>query len=1051
MDRFVHLRVQSCHSHGRGGSTPGALLSRAVSLGYRRLALTDRNGLYGAVDFYRAAREKGIVPILGAEVDDPTDPSRAVTVLAADRGGFTSLCRMVTRRHLEEGFDLVAEAGRLGPGCRLLASREELLAELSATPARPVTYASIGPRELSGDGRPARLLAARARVLGVPVVAAGDVLFAAPGDLPVQRLVRAIGLVTTLERVPPEEAALPSQHLAPADEMAGRFLPFPGALEAAARLADECAVELDVGVWKYPGAAVPPGETPFSLLWQKAARGLGRRYRPVTPEAVRRLARELSVIQANGFAPYFLLVDEILAEARRRGMRHVGRGSAANSLVSYLLGFTAVDPLAHDLLFERFMNPARSSPPDIDLDFSWRERDGLLRWVFERYGADRVAMIGTHVTFGPRAALRETARAMGLPPAEIGPVTRRVPHWGVDSLAALPATVPECRDLPFDREPWAGIVALAQAIVGFPRHLSVHPGGIIVAPEPLERWVPLQRAAGGHVVTQYEMHAVEAIGLIKIDLLSQRSLGVLEDCLRGLAADAASPGGVASDGDRAARAQRSEHGGEVAGDRTPPGVAPFPRQTARGCSLSTLEDLAAVGADPAVRAMLREGRTMGIFYVESPAMRSLLRKLGTETFGELTAASSVIRPGVAESGMMDAYISRHRDPGKVTFLHPTLEEVLGETHGVMIYQEDVIRVAHRVAGVSLAEADLLRRAMSGKERSRDGMASLRTRFIAGARRNGVPGPVAAELWRQVESFAGYAFCKAHSASYAVLSMQLAWLKVHHPARFMAAVLANGGGFYTPDVYLQECRRMGLRVLPPDVNRSADTYTADGADGVRLGLSCVKGLTRKGIDALLASREADGRFRSPADLRARARLNRAELDALVRCGACDSLGGNRPSLLLRMMEAEAGGGALLCEPLAERRPEVRDYTLAERCRAEAELLGFPLSAHPLELCRGAIPRGTVSAADLPRLAGRRVRMAGRPISAKRVVTRGGEAMKFLSLEDLTGTFEAVIFPDVHRRTAAITLDGAPLLLDGLVEESFGVASLTVSGVRRLAPG
>ncbi len=1006
MEPFIHLRVQSCHSHGRGGSSVAALVERAAASGYRRLALADRNGLYGAVDFYRLARERGIVPILGAEVDDPADPARAVTVLAADRGGFTSLCRLVTRRHLEPGFDLAAETGRLGPGCRMLADREDLLAELAATPARAILHAAIGPRHLAGNGRLARMLAGRARSLGIPVAAAGDVLFASPEDLPVQRLVRSIGLLTTVAAIPPEEAALPSQHLAPPAEMAGRFHDFPGAPATAARLAGECDVELDLGVWKYPDVAVPPGETPFSLLFRKTVRSLLGRGRPVTPGEVHRLARELSVIETNGFAPYFLLVAEILAEAGRRKMRHVGRGSAANSLVSHLLGFTAVDPLRHNLLFERFMNPARSSPPDIDLDFSWRERDGLLRWVFERYGADRVAMIGTHVTFGPRAALRETARAMGLPPEEIGPVTRRVPHWGVESLAGLPEQVPECRDLPFDREPWAGIAALAQRIVGFPRHLSVHPGGIIIAPKPLEAWVPLQRAAGGMVVTQYEMHAVEAIGLIKIDLLSQRSLGVLEDCLRGLA---------------------------DAGIDTP------------------LEDPDAVGADPAVREMLREGRTMGIFYVESPAMRSLLRKLRTETFAELTAASSVIRPGVAESGMMDAYIARHRDPGKVTFLHPLLEEVLGETHGVMIYQEDVIRVAHRVAGLTLADADLLRRAMSGKGRSHDGMAALRTRFIAGARRNGLSGPVAAELWRQVESFAGYAFCKAHSASYAVLSMQLAWLKAHQPARFMAAVLANGGGFYAPDAYLQECRRMGLRVLPPDVNRSGASYGADGTDGVRLGLSCVKGLTRRGLDSLLAAREADGPFRSPADLRARAVLGLAELDALVRCGACDCLGGSRPSLLLRMMEAGAGGGVLLCEPPSEQRPAVRDYTLAERCRAEAELLGFPLSAHPLELCRDAIPGGLATAADLPGLAGRRVRMAGRPINYKRVVTKSGGTMKFLSLEDLTGTYEAVLFPEVHRRTASLTLDGGPLLLEGRVEESFGVPSLTVSRLRPLPSG
>ena len=367
--------------------------------------------------------------------------------------------------------------------------------------------------------------------------------------------------------------------------------------------------------WRFPAAHLPPGETPFSLLWQKSFEGLRQRYRPISREAVERLRYELSIIEEKGFSPYFLVVDEIAAQARAWGLRTIGRGSAANSLVSHCLGLTHVDPLAHGLFFERFLNPERSSPPDIDLDFSWKDRDRLLAWVYERFGAERVAMISTHVTFGPRAAVREVGKAHGLPDAELTRLTRRIPHWGAHDLTNLAATVPECRSLPPADETLRRVLAIAQRIEGLPRHLSVHAGGIVIAPEPLTNFLPLERAAKGLVVTQCDMGPVEQLGLVKIDLLSQRSLGVLQDA--------------------------------VAAVERHTGTAP------------PVDERDVVLNDPATRRLVREGRTMGCFYIESPAMRSLLCKLRTETFEELTAASSVIRPGVAESGMMQEYIRRH--------------------------------------------------------------------------------------------------------------------------------------------------------------------------------------------------------------------------------------------------------------------------------------------------------------------------------------------------------------------------------------------------------
>ncbi|HWR96794.1 MAG TPA: DNA polymerase III subunit alpha, partial [Candidatus Methanoperedens sp.] len=891
-----------------------------------------------------------------------------------------------------------------------------------------------------------RATLAACRALGLAPVATNAVRFAAPDGFKTHRLLRAIGENGTVWSVPPR--AHPQHYLKSPDEMRALFAHLPAALAATASIAEECACPIGFAGWKFPEAHVPPGENPFSVLWQKSFAGLKERYRPLTREAVERLRFEIGIIDAKGFAPYFLAVDEIAGEARARGLRMVGRGSAANSLVSYCLGLTHVDPLAHALFFERFLNPERTSPPDIDLDFSWKDRDALVEWVYGRWGAERVAMISTHVTFGPRGALRETGKAHGLPDAELTRLTKRIPHGGMHSLAeVVSGVVPECRGLPADDATFRRLLARGQRVLGHPRHLSVHAGGIVIAPGPLTDLVPLERAAKGLVVTQYDMGPVEELGLIKIDLLSQRSLGVLQD----------------------AAAAAAVHTGAA-----PP-----------------IDDRERILADPATRALIREGRTMGCFYVESPAMRSLLRRLASETFEELTAASSVIRPGVAESGMMQEYIKRHhlaRTTGSASWYpDPRLEPVLRDTHGVMIYQEDVLRVAHVLAGMSLGEADLLRRSMSGKLRSRDAMTGVRASFLAGCAANGVDAAVAADVWRQIESFAGYAFCKAHSASYALLSFQVAYLKAHHPAEFMAAVISNGGGFYGTAAYVSESRRLGLRILLPDVNRSERDWTGRGRE-IRMGLMAFTGIAEAAVDALLAARRDGGPFTNLSDLLARSDLGRADLELLVRGGACDGFELTRPELLWRLAcrgrtggdqpRPYAGHGQCLDEDqlrpcsghgqgadlfpgaggLDHLVPRLPEYPLAERCRMEEEIFGFPVTRHPLELiadngaqrqdpeaCTG-LP--LITAADMPRHAGRRVRMRGLAISYKRIPTKAGTWMKFLSLEDLTGTFEAVLFPDAYVRHAEVALGTGPFALAGRVEIDHGVPSLTVACIAAL---
>jgi DNA-directed DNA polymerase III PolC len=1009
---FTHLHVHSNFTFLSGAATVEDLAERAREVGMSALALTDRNGLYGAIPFYKAARERGLQPILGVELDDPQDPRMRAVLLAENRRGFSHLCRLITRRKLQEEFRLAEALKEPLEGIIILTADPTLLDRLPASGDGDRLYGELTPAADQGGRRRIARTVEAARRRGIPLVATGDVYLVRAADHALHRLLRAIGANRTLHSLDGEEQATSWNYLAAPEAMQRLWREFPQALKNTEAIRERCRLDLDLGTYRFPSFPLPPEETPFSYLWKISFRGLKRRYRPLTERAIERLKYELDTIEQLGFSSYFLVVWDIARRARALRIPAIGRGSAANSIVSYCLEITHVDPLAHNLYFERFLNPQRTSPPDIDLDFCWKRRDQILEYVYQTYGQDHVAMIATTVTLGARSAVREVAKVMGLEAEEIRRLASPIPFWGVRDLRTVREDFPECRHLPLDREPYRTVINAAQRIRGYPRHLSVHPGGMVISPTPLTDHLPLEKAPKGLIITQYDMFSVEDLGLVKIDLLGQRSLGVLQDAVEAV----------------------ERHYG-----RTPP-----------------VEDTAAVFGDRAARSLIREGRTMGCFYIESPAMRSLLKKLRTDTFPGLTAASSVIRPGVAESGMMDQYIRRHREPAQVRYLHPKLEELLGETYGVMVYQEDVIKVAHHLAGMSLGEADLLRRAMSGKLRSRAAMARLQKDFVSSCRRRGVHQRVAREIWRQIASFAGYAFCKAHSASYAILSFQVAYLKAHHPAEFMAAVLSNGGGFYGPGAYIQEARRLGLKILLPDINKSDYEYI--GRQGtIRIGLMAVKGLSVDSVSSLLEARRG-GYITSLSDLRRRTSVGFKELHTLIRCGALDCFELSRPELLWRLEAAGKGRGpdgpqgeAVAGRPIAEELngslativPRIPEYSQEQRCLIELETFGYMVSRHPLELL---VPhskwQGIVTADRMDEHAGREVRMIGWLIAANRITARkSGQPMKFMSLEDLTGTFEVTLFPDVYRRHAHLTLGHGPYLVTGKVENSFGACSLT----------
>lgn len=1104
---MIHLH---CHSHYSllcGASSPEDLARRAAALDLPALALTDLNALHGTVDFQQACAAVGIRAIHGVEItadrprgtrcargaagpaagadandgarDDsggacPGDgggrdasggtddedaaaaPPRLVpgaltpgrpraVLLAADEDGYAAICRFTTLRQTRPDFDLLRELpallaaetarGRCGngrgapPSFFCLTDSEAVLAALAAAPGG-LAAAGRALRVLlttaGGEAGPVyrrlRRLADWAAAHGTPAVAGGDVYAAAPAGLALQRLLATIRTGRTLATVDPAACAPHGAYLRPAREVAQLLDEFPGACAESEAIAAACRFQHRLGTWRYPEFPLPPGETAPSYLWKLCCDGLVRRYGRVDSAAMNRLLDEMRVVEKLAFAGYFLIVWDIVRYAAERGLPSVGRGSAANSLIAYALGITHVDPLAHDLYFQRFLNPERVSPPDIDLDFGWKDRDAVLAYIYGRYGRGCTAMICNLNRFNARAAYREVARAHGYGDREIAAFTRRLPRHALEDPAAALARVPEASALPYAREPHRSLLAGARDLDGFPRHLGIHAGGLVIGREPLTRLFPLQWARKGILVSQLDMYAIEALGLVKIDILAQRGLSVIADAARAAAA----------------------HGGPA-------------------FDLGRLPD-----DDPGARRLLREGETLGCFYVESPGMRALLRKLRADTFAAVVAASSVIRPGPADSGMARSFVLRHLGQEEATLPHPDLG-FLRETYGVMIYQEDVMRTLSTVAGFSLAEADLMRRAMSFKGDPADFL-SLKERFFAGARRTGAAAAVGeagvAEIWRQVSTFAGYAFCKAHSASYAVLSFQAAYLKAHHPAEFMAAVLSNGGGYYSASVYLEEARRLGLRILLPDVNRSEAEYT--GRDGaLRIGLQQVHGLSRRGLSSLLAERRRDGFFVSLEDLLARVpALSRTEADNLIRCGACDGFAQSRPTLLwkhalLRKQGRSVGGTR---RPAAAREgaaaalalfpapgpggatalvPAIPDFTAAEKLRQEAALLRLTASEHPLASLRSFLSRrGAVPAAALPELAGRRVRVAGLLVAAKTAsVRKTGAAMKFLSLEDETALFEVTLFPRVYSRYGPLLLTRGPYLVTGRVEDDHGAVAVT----------
>jgi DNA polymerase-3 subunit alpha/error-prone DNA polymerase len=963
-------------------------------MGYRRLALTDTDNLYGLWPFLSACRQERITPIVGAELTDP-DTARRAVCLVENATGYRNLCRLVTRRRFAQKtpFDLQAAVADLAEGLMVLTRDAELL---SFWHAAGVTVAGAAPRRPDGV---ALRLRQTARRLGRPVVATPGSFFIEPADAEVHRLLRAIDRNTAFSRLTSTDTAPPDARLAPPQAYARRFAVWPDTLRATHEIAERLTFSGPRNEVILPPWIEHCGDTAEHLLRQAAYAGARDRYGDDLPEpVVERLEHELRIIEQMGFSSYFLVVQDIV----NRSPRICGRGSGAASLVAYCMRITNVCPIKHNLYFERFLNPGRQDPPDIDVDFAWDERDTVLDSVLKQYPG-HAAMVCTHVAFRPRMAIRETAKVYGLTDREIGQVSKRLPwFWkvagGDDDLLTRLRELPEMRRIDFP-EPWPEIIRLAQRIIGLPRHISVHPGGVVITPNPIDEYVPVEPAPKGVPVIQWEKDAAEEAGLVKIDLLGNRSLGVIRDAV----ADARANGTVFD-----------EHKWEP-------------------------ED------DPATHNTIAAGRTMGCFYIESPATRLLQQRTRVGDFEHIVIHSSIIRP--AANTFIREYIRRlhggHWEP-----IHPLLTDVLDETYGIMVYQEDVSKTAMAVAGFDHVEADGLRKVLSKKDKVRQ-LRDYRQRFVAGARARGVEDKKIAEIWQMMMSFAGYSFCKPHSASFARVSFQSAFLKTHFPAEFVAAVISNQGGFYSTFAYVSEARRMGLKILPPDVNAGRIRWQGRG-NAVRVGLLSVAELGTAAQQRIVDCRKT-APYRSLTDFLKRVRPEEPEARSLVHAGAFDALHPteSRASLLWdltawqqRRSNRSKQAGLFDADP-EEIKPSLPPDNERDRLRREFAALGFLCDRHPMVLFEDILKhRGIVKAVDLKHHTGRRVRVAGLLITGKVVGTKHGDPMEFLTFEDETGLVETTFFPQAYRKFCCILDRHRPYILTGRVEEDFGAVTLTV---------
>jgi error-prone DNA polymerase len=996
---FVHLDVRSCFSLKEGAFTPEQLVARAAALGMPAVALTDRDGLYGAARFVAACAREGVRPVLGASITvrapEPA-PDAHVVLLAEDDAGYANLCRLLTDAHLlgARGDPWVATeqicahatgltvllGPRSHPGRLAAAGRTDAAAALAADYreafGRDRCVVAVEHRVEARSTREIQAMLRFADRLDATAVATNPVRYLEPADAFVADALECMRRIVPIASTNVTRTNAEGW-LKPPDQMRSSFAERPDLCDRTLELAERCTFDLGLKRVHFPDFPTTAGRSADALLAERSWRGVHERGMR-EDEALRdRLHLELSMIRRMGFGAYFLTVADIVADIKAMGIFAACRGSAAGSLVCYLTGISDVDALRHDLSFERFMNPMRDEPPDVDIDVESARREDVYDMILTRHGHERAACVAMIDTYRARSAVREVGKALGLPEVEVGVVAKAFPHISARHLRAGLEELPELQGLNLPMRQLDLLFRVAERLDGFPRHIALHPCGIVLASHDLVERVPLERSAGGHRMIQADKDDVELLGYLKLDVLGVRMLSSMRHAIDEIA-----------------------------------------RTTAEKIDLERIP----LDDEPTFE-LIRASDTLGCFQIESPGQRELLQRLMPARFEDLIVDISLFRPGPVKSDMIRPYIHRRNGFEEPTYAHPDLRPALRETHGVIVYHEQVIRTLAAIAGYDLTTADHVRRHLDDDAL----LPGFRADFLARAAARGVDPAAAEQTWDDVAQFASFGFCKAHAAAFAVPTYRSSWLKTHYRAQFFAGILTHDPGMYPRRVLLDDARRAGVPILPLDIHRSEPEYIAEetgdgpanGAIGIRIGLQDVHGISAADIRSILEARAARA-FHDVGDVLRRTTVPRPVVEALAHAGAFDALPGGRRGHLYEAITVEAprDGDQLALADASASRHVFPDYSDAEVVRAELEVFGIDATRHLVSFYEPLLhDLGVTRARDLRRTRqGTWVMVAGVKIASQTPAVRSGQRIIFVSLDDATGPIEVTVFPSVQDKTA-----------------------------------
>lgn len=1054
---FVHLHVHSEFSLADGIISVPDLVAAAAKQGMPAVAVSDLANLFGLVKFYRAAVAAGIKPIVGTDawLENPVDGHKPyrLTILCQDRTGYRNLCQLLTRAYTEcqhsgrpcmrrdwfrqHGAGLIilsgAEDGEIGQA--LLSGNHALAGQLADE------YASLFPGRfyltLRRIGQPMQEESVHATVnlaqrVRLPVVATNSVCFLDTADFGVHEIRVCIQDGRTLSDSRRPRLYTEQQYFRSIDDMVELFKDIPEALENTVEIAKRCNLRLEFGRYFLPDYPVPADMTVDELLRQQVAEGLATKLSSLTDSAREpyneRLQHELDVIIRMGFSGYFLIVADFIKWAKRNDVPvGPGRGSGAGSLVAWVLSITDLDPIKHDLLFERFLNPERVSLPDFDVDFCMEGRDRVIDYVTQRYGQDRVSQIITHGTMAAKAVVRDVGRVMDHPYGYVDKLAKLIPfELGITLDKAL-AQEPMLRERYEQEEDVRELIDTARALEGLPRNASKHAGGVVIAPSALTDYMPLYCEQGGkQLVTQLDKDDLEAFGLVKFDFLGLRNLTSIDKAVKAI---------------NAQRRLNNE----------------LPLQ---------IEQLSL--EDEKTFALLKSCKTTALFQLESRGMKDLIQRLQPDRFEEIVALVALFRPGPLQSGMVDDFIARKHGRARIEYPHPSLEPILKPTYGVILYQEQVMQIAEVLSGYSPGKADVLRYAM-GKKKPEE-MALQREGFVSGAVARGVNQRLASQIFDLIEKFAGYGFNRSHSAAYALIAYQTAWLKAHYPAAFMAAVLSTDMDNTDKVVTMMaECRDLSLEVISPDINRCEYQFVAVDDKTILYGLGAIKGLGRSAIDALLGARKQGETFKDLFDLCKRVdlrRINRRVLESLIRAGTMDSLGMHRAALMVNLGSALQLAGqhnkneetgqddmfAMAVDTGDQSHVDTPEWSKEKRLEGEKETLGLYLTGHPIERFAQELAEMThTTIADLKPSQDRKVVVAGLVVATRTMRTRRGDRMMFLTLDDRSGRLELAVFSELYARHRDLLVKDNLLVVSGAVsvDEYTGGFKMSAEGIYNIS--